>query len=160
MSIQPRPEEIQSRTYSSSVKSVKTGIPGQLELTGEQASDSLLPLFYEDIMSQEIINIARADTISGQLVIYQPIKNISSIYRQYNPQNIVSLQGIDRNYFRNFPISLTEHTPECGNGPDCKYVYIDSVTGNLIINVINMQPGEQVEVQILAGGTVLDDTIY
>jgi hypothetical protein len=44
--------------------------------------------------------------------------------------------------------------------PNCKYVYIDPITGDLIINLINIKENEQVEVQILTSGDVFSDTIY
>jgi hypothetical protein len=59
--------------------------------------------------------------------------------------------------------------PECGNGydlvdgvkvPNCKSVYIDPISGDLIINLINIKDGEQAEVQVLTSGDVYDGTIY
>jgi hypothetical protein len=117
-------------------------------------------LIFENIGGQELINIVRSDVINGQNVIYQPIKNLTNLFFQYNPQNILALQDIDSNYFKKFPINFANRVPECGTGPDCSKVYIDAETGNLVINVVNLGPDEQVEVSIVADGEVLDDTIY
>lgn len=135
-------------------------------------------LVFEDIGGQELINIARNDLVNGQDVIYTPIKNLSAIFFQYNPQNVLALQKTSESYFRNFPIKLGDKIPECGTGytlnpedadleilkqrqiPNCKIVYTDPITGDLIINVINMNKEEQVEVQILQQGIVLNATIY
>jgi hypothetical protein len=117
-------------------------------------------LIFENIGGQELINIVRSDLVNGQNVLYQPIKNLSNVYFQYNPQNILSLQDIDSNYFKKFPINFNSKIPECGTGPDCAIVYIDSDTGDLVINVINLARDEQVEVSIISDGAVLDDTIY
>jgi hypothetical protein len=126
-------------------------------------------LVFEDIGGHELINISRNDLINGQDVIYKPIKNLSSIFFQYNPQNILALQKTSESYFRNFPIKLGDKVPDCGTGyviidgeeiPNCKTVYCDPVDGSIIINVINMGKEEQVEVQILQQGIVLSDTIY
>lgn len=117
-------------------------------------------LIFENIGGQELINIIRSDLVNGQNVLYQPIKNLSNIYFQYNPQNILALQDIDSNYFKKFPINFNNKIPECGTGPDCSIVYIDSETGDLIINVINLARDEQVEVSIVSEGIILDDTIY
>lgn len=117
-------------------------------------------LIFENIGGQELINIVRSDIVNGQDVIYQPIKNLSNVYFQYNPQNILGLQDIDINYFKKFPINFANKIPECGTGPDCSIVYIDPDTGDLIINVINVARDEQVEVSIISDGIVLDDTIY
>jgi len=117
-------------------------------------------LIFEDIGGQEIINIARNDIINGQSVIYQPIKNITSLYFQYNPQNILSLQNTSEEFFNKFSIKLENKIPNIGTGPNGEIVYLDSVTGNLVINVINLATDEQVEIEILRNGNVFNDTIY
>jgi hypothetical protein len=166
-----RPASVTSNSYDSETNdSVKVATPDILILTEEAMSPEVMTdLIFEDIGGQEIISIARNDIINGQNVLYQPIKNITSLFYQYNPQNILALQKTDKDYFKNFPISLQSHIPECGTGYDvvsnvevsnCKYVYVDPATGNLIINVINMLPGQEVEVQIMTTASVLDDTIY
>jgi hypothetical protein len=166
-----RPASVTSNSYGSETNdSVKVATPDILILTDEAMSPEIMTdLIFEDIGGQEIISIARNDIINGQNVLYQPIKNITSLFYQYNPQNILALPKTDRDYFKNFPISLQSHIPECGTGYDvvsnvevsnCKYVYVDPATGNLIINVINMLPGQEVEVQIMTTASVLDDTIY
>jgi hypothetical protein len=117
-------------------------------------------LIFENIGGQEIINIARNDIINGQTVIYQPIKNLTSINFQYNPQNILALQNTSDEYFKKFPIKLEDKIPNVGTGPNGETVYIESSTGNLVINVINLANDEQVEVQVLSSGAIFSDTIY
>jgi hypothetical protein len=117
-------------------------------------------LIFEDIGGQELINIIRADAITGTNVSYVPIKNLTSLFFQYNPQNILALQDADKNYFKKFPINFGARVPVCGTGPNCAIVYIEAETGNLIINVINMGKDEQVEVSLISEGNILDDTIY
>jgi len=117
-------------------------------------------LIFENIGGQEIINIARNDIINGQTVVYQPIKNLTSLNFQYNPQNILSLQNTSDEYFKKFPIKLEDKIPNVGTGPNGETVYIEASTGNLIINVINLANDEQVEVQVLSSGAIFSDTIY
>jgi hypothetical protein len=117
-------------------------------------------LIFENIGGQEIINIARNDIINGQSVIYQPIKNLTSINFQYNPQNILSLQDTSEEYFKKFPIKLENTIPNVGTGPNGETIYIDTATGNLVINVINLNKDEQIEVEILNSGAIFSDTIY
>jgi hypothetical protein len=117
-------------------------------------------LIFENIGGQEIINIARNDIINGQSVIYQPIKNLTSINFQYNPQNILGLQDTSEEYFKKFPIKLENTIPNVGTGPNGEIVYIEESTGNLIVNVINLNKDEQVEVEILNSGSIFSDTIY
>jgi hypothetical protein len=113
-------------------------------------------LIFEDIGGQELINIARNDIINGQQVSYQPIKNLSSIQQQYNPNNILSVQSTSDKYFSNFPIKLENKIPNPGTGPNSSYVYLDSTNGNLVIEAINLEIDEQIEVEITVSGTIYE----
>jgi hypothetical protein len=113
-------------------------------------------LIFEDIGGQELINIARNDIINGQQVSYQPIKNLSSIQQQYNPNNILSLQATSDKYFANFPIKLENKIPTPGTGPSGTHVYIDAANGNLIIEAVNIEPDEQIEIEITVSGTIYE----
>lgn len=164
-------------TSSTTDSSVKIPTKDLLILTEEAEPIELMTdLVFEDIGGQEIINIARNDTVNGQKIMYQPIKNLTSLYLQYNPQNILSLQNTSEAYFKNFGIPLEDKIPDCGTGydlvgtdpdltkrtkvPNCKIVYIEPETGNLVINIINLSKGEQIEVEIQTQGSRFSDTIY
>lgn len=116
-------------------------------------------LIFEDIGGHELIDIARNDTINGQAVIYQPIKNLNIIQQRYNPTNIVALQETSDKYFEGFAIKLEEKIPSTGNGPFGENVYIEENTGDLIIEVINVLEGEQVESNISINGTIYEAEI-
>lgn len=77
-------------------------------LFNEEATpvEIMADILFENIGGQELINIARNDTVNGQQVIYQPIKNLNTIQQQYNPNNIVSLQATSDKYFQNFSIKF------------------------------------------------------
>lgn len=140
---------------------VKIATPDLILENNEQvAIDVMTDLIFEDIGGQEIITIARNDLVNGQNIVYTPIKNLLDINFQYNSKNIMPLENTSETFFNNFPIKFEAHVPDVGNGPNGEYVYIDEQTGNLIINVVNMATDEQVEVQILSAGDLLDDTIY
>jgi hypothetical protein len=113
-------------------------------------------LIFENIGGQELINIARNDIINGQQVSYQPIKNLSSIQQQYNPNNIVSLQSTSDKYFANFPIKLENKIPNPGTGPNNSYVYLDSTNGSLVIEAVNLEIDEQIEVEVTVSGTIYE----
>lgn len=123
-------------------------------------NDDLVPielmtdLIFEDIGGQELISISRNDIVNGQQVTYRPIKNLSSIQQQYNPNNILGIQNTSDKYFANFSIKLEEKIPENPTGPDGTYVYLES--GNIIIESINLESDEQVQVQISTGGTIYE----
>lgn len=139
----------------------KVATPDLILFNNEQVPIELMTdLIFENIGSQEIINIARNDMLNGTDVLYQPIKNITSLRYQYNPQNILGLQDNTNTYFKNFSIKLEDKIPNEGNGPYGSPVYIDPDTGNIIIDVINLNNDEQIEVQILNSGSILNGTIY
>ena len=142
--------------------------------------DIMTDLIFDDIGGQELATISRHDLVNGQKILYTPIKNLTDLYLQYNPNNVLRLQSSD-SYFKSLSISVLDKLPVCGNGydivppasnpnetdktkwtkvPNCKSVYIDPITGDLVINLINVKDGEQAEVQILTSGEVFNDTIY
>lgn len=151
----------QGSVSSTSSESIKAARP-DIIITTEEATpiELMTDLIFENIGGQELINIARTDIVNGQNVLYQPIKNLSSIYFKYNPQNILALQNTSEEYFKKFPIKLSDKIPNCGTGPDCKTVYIEEGTGNLVVNVVNLEDDEQVEIQILTNGKIYNGTIY
>lgn len=166
-----KPLSINNKAYNSNTSSsVKIATPELLNFSDSMLSeDVMVDLIFEDIGGQEIINIVRNDIINGQNVTYQPIKNLSSLSYQYRSENIIPLSRTDKDYFKNFAISIYDKVPECGTGydivdniavPNCKYVYIDSESGNLVIDLINLRPEEQVEVQVISNIAQLHDTIY
>jgi len=116
-------------------------------------------LIFENIGGQELLNIARTDTINGQKIIYQPIKNLTTIQQKYNPNNILNIDKTSDKHFSGYAIKLEEKIPSVGNGVNGENVYIDSETGDLVIEVINMSRGEQVELEISINGTIYEAEI-
>ncbi len=156
--------------------SVKIATPDLILSNDETMSIEIMTdLIFEDIGGYELATISRHDLVNGQKVIYAPIKNLTDLYLQYNPNNVLRLQSSD-SYFKSLSLSIFDRLPNCGTGydlvgddpdltkrtkvPNCKPVYIDPITGDLVINLINMKEGEQVEVEILSAGNIFDDTIY
>ena len=146
-----------SLKISSSEPAVKTAPIDTILFDDDSVSiETMTNLIFEDIGGQELINIARNDIVNGQKVSYQPIKNLSSIQQQYNPNNILGIQNTSDKYFSNFSIKLENRVPEVGSGPNGSSVYLDSVTGNLIIETINIENDEQVEVEITVSGILYE----
>lgn len=116
-------------------------------------------LFFENIGGHELLNISRRDTINGQKVLYQPIKNLTEIEQRNNPGNIINLPSTSDKYFANFPIKLDAKIPVEGSGPNKEYLYISRSTGDLIVDVVNLEVGEEIEIQIAAGGTIYEAEI-
>lgn len=154
--LSPEPQMIINQTFSSPAP-VKTAPIDTILFDDESVSiDQMADLIFEDIGGQELINIARSDIINGQKILHQPIKNLSSIQQRYNPNNILSLQQTSNKYFAGFSIKLEDKIPNEGNGINGENIYIDESTGDIIIELINLNSDEQVEIQITVGGTIYE----
>lgn len=119
------------------------------------SAEIIADLLFEDIGGQEILTVARHDTVNGQSVTYQPIKNLSSIQQDYDPEKLVKLRATSKDIFANFPINLQTKIPNVGNGTNGSNVYIDT-NGNIIVELINLGEDEQLEIQITSSGTIED----
>lgn len=149
-----------NNSTSAAYPAVKVATPDLFVFKDDVLPEQLMvDLIFEDIGGHELITISRNDLISGQTISYQPIKNISSLYLQYNPQNILNLQDTSVTIFKNFPIKIEKSLPLEGTGPGKKTVYLNS-GGDLVIEVVNLEPDEQIDVQILISGDLLNGTIY
>ena len=153
---------IASKTENNKRDSVLASEPQYL-VTNQQSTAELLEfltdLSFEALGGQELINISRHDLVSGQSVVYSPIKNLSGVRSQYNPGNIVALQGSSDETFKSFTIRLEDYLADPGLGPSGESIYIGP-DGSLIINFINVEDNQQIEIQLLKNGAVLNDTIY
>lgn len=147
-----------SQSVSISASSdIKSATPDIVLLDAETIDvENLTDLIFENIGGHELITIARTDTVNGQELYYNPIKNLSDIQRQYNPKNILSLQQTSDKYFENFSIKLDPLIPSVGGGPDNFNVYMEPLTGDLIVEATGLQSDEQIEIQVSIDGTIYD----
>jgi len=111
---------------------------------------------FEDIGGIELLSIARSDTVNGQQVLYQPIKNLGILRDTFNINSLLRLQETSDRFFANFMIRLNEKIPNVGSGENGANYYLDLTTGDGVIELINMRPDEQVELQIANAGTIED----
>lgn len=109
------------------------------------SAEILLELFFEDIGGIELASLSRADAIDGQDVVYSPIKNLSSIRRRFNPNNIISSAASLDTYFSRFAIDLLRR--------GVYFPYVDG-NGSIVVEIDNVLTDEEIEVQILSNGTI------
>ena len=114
-------------------------------------------LIFENIGGQELINIGRTDTLNGQNILYNPIANIKAVALRHNSMNMLPRSDSSEKIFKLFTILLEARTPPFEVAPP---VVIDAITGDLVINLINVKDDEQVDVQIITDTTLFNDTIY
>lgn len=128
--------------------------------------DTISEIFLQDLGGQELLNISRHDLIDGSQAEYSLISNTNRVNQKFNPQNIVSIPGKLSEVFRNFTIELQNHVPDVGTDDNVTSpqeigdrVYISKITGNLVIDVVNLNINDRVEIEILNGGEVISDTM-
>jgi hypothetical protein len=144
----------------SSRQSVKIATPDLILLSEEVVDEEIMAdLLFEQVGSQEIINVARNDIVNGQSVAYRPIKNLSELATKYSPQTLVAMQNPTNTFFNNFSIKLENYLPIQGNGPGGLSVYLND-NNDLVLEFVGLKEDEQIQVQVLESGQVLDDTIY
>lgn len=125
--------------------------PDDLEI---QAMKDIL---FEQITSQELISISRNDIVNGQDIKVQPIKNLKSLGLKYSSKNIINVPDTSYYFFNNFPLSLENYLPDQGSGVQLAEIDAD---GNIVINFINVSENEQIEIQVVSGGKLFDDTVF
>jgi hypothetical protein len=146
-----------SEDSSGASKAIKTAPIDTVEFVDETlSSELLLDLLFEDVGGQELLTIARNDTVNGQSVAYQPFKNLGIIQEIYNPANLLKLQETSDKIFSNFTINLRDKIPTVGSGLNGQNYYLDLVAGDGIIEFINLKPDEQIEIQIASAGIIED----
>jgi hypothetical protein len=118
------------------------------------SSELMVDLLFEDIGGQELLTVARTDTVNGQNVVYQPIKNLGILRDTYNPTKLLKLQDTSDKYFANFIINLRDKIPNVGSGENGVNYYLDLATASGVIELINMKIDEQVEIQIASAGII------
>jgi hypothetical protein len=140
---------------------VKYATPSDVLIdTNDLPIDLILKLTLEKIGGLELISLVRHDTVNGQNIVYRPIKNVSQIAIEYNPQNMVKMPDSADSYFKNFAIKLENHIQQETNELPPLVAYIDPITENVIIEATNIKADYEVEVQMVSSGKVFDGTIY
>ena len=157
--------DIPAYTPSTPNNSIKTATPDLIQFNDSDIPiEFMTDLMFENIGGQEILSVSRNDLVNGQKVVYSPIKNLSQLSLVNGPQTMFLMPESTEAQFKNFPIKLEEKIPEIGSNVSenevLNIIYVDEITEDLIVNVINMLPSEQVELQVLNGGNELGDILY
>lgn len=134
---------------------IKSAPIDTIEFIDETFSDNLIiDLLFEDVGGQELLTIARNDTVNGQSVVYQPFKNLGILQETYNATTLLRLQETSDKFFSNFLINLRSKIPNVGNGENGENYYLDLTDGSGVIEFVNIRSDEQVEIQISSAGII------
>ena len=109
------------------------------------SAEPLKEFLFEDIAGLELATVSRSDTVDGQQVSYGIVKNLSSVRRKFNPNNIISNITSINTYFSKFSIDLLQR--------GVYYPYFDK-EGNLVIEIDESFEDEEIEVYVVSDGTI------
>lgn len=152
-SVSPTPPSSPPPPPPPSTQKIKSATP-EIILFNDDAipMEIMTDLIFEDIGGQELLAVARHDNVSGDFVSNSLIKNLTSINQNFSSRRLVNIQNTSDRYFANFGIKLESKIPNQGNGQNGENVYRDN--NDIVIELINIEPDEQVEVQIGIDGTI------
>jgi hypothetical protein len=86
----------------------------------------------------------------------------------YNSQNIVKIPDSSELYFKNFAIKIESHIPPPDDGDTVSIdmfskennVYLNPTNGRIVLELLNLKPDYEVEIQTISLGKVFGGTIY
>lgn len=113
--------------------------------TIDTSGDFIAERFFEELGGTELINLSRHDLIDGIKVEYNPIANLSSLRKRFNPNNIISIDYLSLSEFARTSIDLLARGPQ--------EPYFDD-NGDLVIEVDIIRSEENIEAEISESGTV------
>ena len=106
-----------------------------------------------------MLSLVRHDTVNGDNISNQLIKNLTFLNQEYSAKKIISLQNTSDKYFSNFSIKLESKIPFEGNGSNGSNIYVNEDTQDIYIELVNLEIDEMIEVQISVGGTIYTITL-
>jgi hypothetical protein len=108
----------------------------------QQPVELLEKMFFQEVGGTEILSVARHDTVGGEPVIYSEVDNLKDLQIQFNPLNILTTTNIN-NLFKGYGIDITQKLNR-----DLDTVRVDVVSGNMEIEVVNVNRDEYVQIQV------------
>ena len=117
-------------------------------------------LLFQNIGGSELVTLARQDTIDGINPRYTIISNLSRLRTEFDPISLIARQRKGDSPFQKYPIRLSERIPDSKylSNNDIENFYYIASNGDLTIELMNMKPGELIEVEIVSSATIYEVT--
>jgi hypothetical protein len=140
--------------YKTEARGVKVATPDILLDNESLSLETMGDYVFAEIGGIEILSVSRHDLINSPYNRgYTPLGDAGTVFR--DQQAIVFIDG-SRNIFNTYTIDLNYHIPQIAENA---LIENDLESGNITINLKNLQQDYIVEVEILSAGTVVNDTI-
>lgn len=151
MAVSPTPINVNWGNYSNRVKPDVLASDPDIVLVNPSTLpiDLQSDLILQDMGGTELLYYARHDTVNGQKVSYQPIKDVDLLALTYSPQTVTGAMPAWSHYRNSFSIQIDDK--RIADSPNSAgSVYVDtnvSGTGsNIIVELDNLSPSDVVEI--------------
>lgn len=141
--------------YRRDRRGIKVARPDIILSEDELSLEAMSDFIFAEIGGQEILDISRSDLINSPLnQQYSATPGTGPAYIQTDP--IVFKDGI-RNTFANFAMLLETYIPE---DTTLNILELDNATGTIIIKLVNLRNGDNIEIEFLPYASVADDIMF
>lgn len=151
--ITPTPIKVSWWTYSNKAKPDALAADPDIVLTNpaQFPVDVQSDLVLQAMGGTELLYYARHDTVNGQKVTYQPIKDVELLAITYSPQTLTGSTPTWRGFRNSFSIQLDENKlyedPE-----EAGSLYVEDnmsgATANIIVELQNLLDSDVVEISV------------
>lgn len=131
----------------------------EVDLTPETTADLL---FYE-IGGVELANLLTFNSVSGLNQQFKVISNIEELRLKYDPTRLLAAQATGNGGIKDFSINLFDKIPD--QDWDDTHFFINIVGDSdvnmwldLVLELDNIEDGDEVELQIITSGTIVELT--
>jgi hypothetical protein len=122
----------------------------------EISATGIATLLFENVGAVEASILTRRDTVEGQNPYYTLISNLATIKTQYDATQLISRQKPNQSLFDVYSIDLSSKIPgdKYLRERNLENFFYIANNGDLIIELDNVGPEENVQLQIAGGGTI------
>jgi hypothetical protein len=120
------------------------------------SATGIATLLFENVGAVEASILTRRDTVEGQNPYYTLISNLATIKTQYDATQLISRQKPNQSLFDVYSIDLNSKIPgdKYLRERNLENFFYIANNGDLIIELDNVGPEENVQLQIAGGGTI------
>lgn len=112
------------------------------------AVDIQADLILQDIGGIELITMSRHDTVNGQKMVYQPLKDVDTLAIEYSPLVVTGFSPTLKQFNSTFSIQIDEKQTEAPEVTGSVYVDTEvSGTGsNIVVELENIADSDNIEI--------------
>lgn len=151
MAVSPVPINVDWGNYSNRVKPDVLASDPDIVLVNPTTLpiDLQADLILQDMGGTELLYYARHDTVNGQKVSYQPIKDVDLLALTYSPQTVTGAMPAWNHYRNSFSIQIDDkRVADSADSPGSVYVdtNVSGTGSNIVVQLNNLSESDVVEI--------------